>query len=176
MNVSKLPSINPKGRIQITYPRLSVRYAHQIYIFFLPRSRSPNCIFGLGLMPIHAPRKQETYWTYLDIDDLLSTITLDKVKQKCSMGPHNECRWMCCWIRLHLTYMTYGPGDDDVVLALRQPKLRTMFLRAFRFQIRRDAWIIDILRSSQSSRILSIQYPLLFWSFSWPMSMCVAME
>jgi len=26
-----------------------------------------------------------------------------------------------------LTYLTYGPGDDDVVFALWQPKLQTVF-------------------------------------------------
>jgi len=40
------------------------------------------------------------------------------------------------------TYLTYGPGDDDVVLALRQPKLRTVFhcfsTHSFRSQVRRD--------------------------------------
>ena len=54
-----------------------------------------------------------------------------------------------------LTWLTYGPGDDDVVLVLRQPKLQTVFLHSFRFQVRRDAsiyWHTEIL---QSSRILS---------------------
>jgi len=56
--------------------------------------------------------------------------------------------------------MTYGPGDDDVpvVIALRQPKFQTVLLHSFRFQVRQDAWIIDILRSSQSSRILSSHF------------------
>jgi len=35
--------------------------------------------------------------------------------------------------------LTYGPGDDDVVLALRQPKLQTLFLHSFRSQVGRDA-------------------------------------
>ena len=57
-----------------------------------------------------------------------------------------------------MTDLTNVPGNDDVVLALRQSKLQTVFLHSFRFQVRRNAWIIDILRSSQSSRILSSHY------------------
>ena len=36
----------------------------------------------------------------------------------------------------HLDLMTYGHGDDDIVLALRQPKLRTVFLHVVRSQVR----------------------------------------
>jgi len=54
--------------------------------------------------------------------------------------------------------LTYDLDDNDEVLALQQPKLQTVFLHSFRFHIRQDNWIIDILRSSQSSRILSSHF------------------
>jgi len=42
------------------------------------------------------------------------------------------------WLPI-IAYLTYGHGDDYVVLALRQPKLQTVFLHLFWFQLRRDA-------------------------------------
>jgi len=60
---------------------------------------------------------------------------------------------------MYIVWYTWrGPGDDDVILPLRQPKLQTVCLHSFRFQVRRDGRIIDILRSSQSSRILSSHF------------------
>jgi len=36
------------------------------------------------------------------------------------------------WLGInYLTYLTYGPGDENVFLALRQPKLWTVFLQSF---------------------------------------------
>ena len=57
-------------------------------------------------------------------------------------------------IRLDLT-LSYGLGDDDIVLVLWQPRLWMVFLHFVRSQVERDSWSIDIFMSSHSSQILS---------------------